>query len=54
MPQEEGMKSSLFTMRMEQPTSKETSKNKGQETIEFSYDLNADNPESVVDEMVCV
>ena len=45
-------RSQLLSMRMEVP-SKEGKKN-GQESIEFQYDLVKNQPEQIVEDMVCV
>lgn len=42
----------ILTMRMEVPTKETPKTNKGQESIEFVYDLQKDDPAEVVKEMV--
>lgn len=42
----------ILTMRMEVPTKETPKTNKGQESIEFVYDLHKDDPAEVVKEMV--
>ena len=50
---ESGAENHILTMRMEVPTKETPKTNKGQESIEFVYDLHKDDPAEVVKEMVC-
>lgn len=49
---EAGSENTILTMRMELPTKETPKSNKGQESIEFIYDLHKDDPAEVVKEMV--
>lgn len=48
----EQAKEGILSMRVEVPT-RET-KTKGQEAVEFTYNLHEDVPETLVEEMVCL
>ena len=50
-PGEKNEDSSILNLRMEVPT-KETSKKNNQESIEFIYDIDKDQPDVVVGKMV--